>query len=94
VDAIAPTNAGSERVKLRNETAQKRVAYFKAALFCVVEVFCGMEGGTTDWNSRTEQRERPEGDRLIASSGRTEFSSSYVFHAEIIKIMIVTLYLT
>jgi hypothetical protein len=27
---------------------------------------CGMEEGTTDWNSRTEQRERPERDRLMA----------------------------
>ena len=27
---------------------------------------CGTERGTSDWNSRAEQRERPEGDRLIA----------------------------
>jgi len=53
---------------MRNETAQKKIAaYFQAAVFFVVLCsVCGTEGGTTDWNSRTEQRERPKRDRLIA----------------------------
>jgi hypothetical protein len=50
---------------------KKTVAYFQAAVFfCAVK--CLWNGGrrlflpTTDWNSRAEQRKRPERDRLIA----------------------------
>jgi hypothetical protein len=38
-----------------------------------------MEEGTTDWNSRTKQRERPKRDRLIASPVRAKLSSARVF---------------
>jgi hypothetical protein len=34
-----------------------------------------MEEGTTDWNSRTEQRERPQRDRLFA---RDVLSSEFI----------------
>jgi hypothetical protein len=41
-------------------------------LLDLTNVATGTEGGTTDWNSRTEQRERPKRDRLIASPVRAE----------------------
>jgi len=75
-DAVAPTNAGSERVKMRNETTPKMCFLFLRGLFWRSWSVCGMEGGTTNWNSRTEQRERPERDRLIA---RDELELVYVF---------------
>jgi hypothetical protein len=53
-----------------------------------------MEEGTTDWNSRTELRERPERDRLIASSvraellgARVEMEFDYVFVLGFRKVM-------
>ena len=52
-------------------SAKKRVALLlSCSIFCAVK--CLWNGGrwlfqqTTDWNSRAEQRKRPEGDRLIA----------------------------
>ncbi|PTD14316.1 hypothetical protein C6N29_07635 [Flavobacterium columnare] len=67
-DVVAPTNAGSERVKTGNADTKKRAAFFLSSSFFWWRVVCGTERGTNDWNSRAELRERPEGDRLIAST--------------------------
>ena len=62
-DAVATTNAGSDRVQTGNEAKKKRAAIFPGCSFFSLRVVCGTEGGTTDWSSATEQRERPKGDR-------------------------------
>ncbi|PTD14288.1 hypothetical protein C6N29_07495 [Flavobacterium columnare] len=68
-DVVAPTNAGSERVKTRtSEQVYKNGSFFGVVLYTCALVDCAMERGTNDWNSRAELRERPEGDRLIAST--------------------------
>jgi hypothetical protein len=51
---------------MRSEAKKKRAAIFLGCSFFSLRAVCGTEGGTTDWNSRTEQRERPKGDRFIA----------------------------
>ena len=55
MDLLAPTNDALERVKMRTiyKTGNGLDSLFTAFIF----VYCGMEGGTTDWNSRTEQSE-------------------------------------
>ncbi|PTD16586.1 hypothetical protein C6N29_02985 [Flavobacterium columnare] len=65
-DVVAPTNAGSERVKTGKEDNKKRAAIFLGCSFLWWQVVCGTELFSSDWNSPAEQRERPEGDRLIA----------------------------
>ena len=65
-DAVATTNAGSERVKTGNEAKKKRAAIFLGCSFFCLRVVCEAEGGTTDRNSPAEQRERPKRDRLFA----------------------------
>ncbi|OUD24361.1 hypothetical protein FPG92_12730 [Flavobacterium psychrophilum] len=73
-DTVAPTNSGSDRVKTGNEAKKKRAAIFLGcSLFCL-QVVCGTEGGTTDWNSPAEQRKRPKGDRFFALLFRFGFS--------------------
>ncbi len=64
--AVATTNAGSDRVKTGNEAKKKRAAIFLGCSYFSLRVVCGTEGGTTDWNSPAQQRERPKGDRLFA----------------------------
>ena len=65
-DAEATPNAGRERVETGNADNKKRAAFFQSCSFFWWQVVCGTEGGTTDWNSPAEQRERPKRDRLIA----------------------------
>ena len=65
-DVVAPTSDGRDRVETGNEANKKRTAIFLGCSFFYLRVVCGTERGTSDWNSRAEQRERPEGDRLIA----------------------------
>ncbi|WP_219845011.1 hypothetical protein, partial [Flavobacterium columnare] len=60
------TNAGSERVKTGNEAKKNITALFSELLYFYLRVVCGMEAFSADWNSPAEQRERPEGDLLIA----------------------------
>jgi hypothetical protein len=67
MDAVARPNVGRERVKMRNEQRKNEVVLFLGLpYFFVLRSDCGTEGGTTDWNSRTKQSERPKRDRLIA----------------------------
>ena len=65
-DAEATPNAGRERVETGNADNKKRAAFFQSCSFFWWQVVCGTEGGTTDWNSPAEQRERPKRDRFIA----------------------------
>jgi hypothetical protein len=65
-DVVAPTNAGSDRVKTGNEAKKKRAAIFLGCSFFSLRVVCGTEAFSADWNSPAEQRERPKGDRFIA----------------------------
>ena len=54
----------------RNSAKKRAALLLSCYFFCAVK--CLWNGGrrlflpTTDWNSRAEQRKRPEGDRLIA----------------------------
>jgi hypothetical protein len=64
-DAVATTNAGSDRVQTGNEAKKKRAAFFQSCSFFSLRVVCEAEGGTTDRNSPAQQRERPKGDRFI-----------------------------
>ena len=66
-DAVATTNAGSDRVQTGNEAKKNTSVLFSELLYFSLQVVCGTEGGTTDWNSPAQQRERPKGDRFIAS---------------------------
>ena len=65
-DAVATTNAGSDRVKTGNEAKKKRAAIFLGCSFFCLQVVCEAEAFSADWNSPAEQRKRPKGDRLIA----------------------------
>jgi hypothetical protein len=67
-DAEATPNAGRERVETGNADNKKRAAFFQSCSFFWWQVVCGTEGGTTDWNSPAEQRERPKRDRFFASA--------------------------
>ena len=65
---ISPTERRKSPCEVEEQTAEKiRLPIFWLPYFLCCEVICGMEEGTTDWNSRTEQRERPQRDRFIAS---------------------------
>jgi hypothetical protein len=58
-DVVAPTSAGSDRVKMRSEAKKNTSVLFSELLYFSLRAVCGAEGGTTDRSSRTEQRERP-----------------------------------
>ncbi len=75
-DVVATTNAGSERVKTGNEDNKKRAAFFQSCSFFWWRVVCEAEAFSADWNSPAEQRERPEGDRLIASTLSVRLNSN------------------
>jgi len=68
VDVVAPTNAGSDRVKTRNETAQKkRAAFFLSCSFflcCEVPVERREEAFSAD-----DRLEQPSGTKE-ATGGR------------------------
>lgn len=67
MDVIAPPNVGRERVKMRARKRSGGLPFFRAdrryADEWTVEWSEEAFLPTTDWNSRTEQSERPERDR-------------------------------
>jgi len=71
---VARPNAGSDRVKMRERKRSGGLPFFSGLADAMLT--SGLWNGgrrlflpTTDWSSRTEQRERPERDRLIARDG-------------------------
>ena len=79
VDVIAPPNAGRERVEMRERKCSGCLPFLGLAAAILTN---GLWNGgrrlflpTTDWNSRTEQRERPERARWMLLKNL----SSYVF---------------
>jgi hypothetical protein len=82
---ISPTERRKRPCEDEEQTAEKiRLPIFWLPYFLCCEVICGMEEGTTDWNSRTEQRERPQRDRLIASPVRAKLSGARDVYNEMV----------
>jgi hypothetical protein len=64
VDEVALTNAGSERVKLRNEQLNNEAAYFLAALFFSA-VECLWNGGRYDRLEQPNETKGTTGERPL-----------------------------
>jgi hypothetical protein len=97
VDVVAPDERRKRPCEDKERNgAKKRAAYFlSCSFFCAVK--CLWNGGrrlflpTTDWNSRAEQRKRPERDRLIA---RVLFNGNVLFELVCLEMRIFSLLAT